>query len=221
MFRPARNRNSPGDPPPKWATIGRAGRLALVITVIVGVVIALVIIGARSADAADAVATPAMPQEPSPPPWFGGRVEMPEYGFAVTVPDGWIAFDLEGRVVAQVEAVQAHAAETPTESLVRLRSTLLAVSAVGGPLLALELSDIVKQSCSFRAASLRSCGLVAPTLRTRHSTAASMRSSDPSQASRATPASTPSISQAAQPSPMAGYRSAVAPRDKTCPTPAT
>jgi hypothetical protein len=31
-----------------------------------------------------------------------------------------------------------------------LRSTLLAVSAVGGPLLALELSDIVKQSCSFQ-----------------------------------------------------------------------
>ena len=91
-------------------------------------------------------------QEPSPepPPWFGGRVEMPENGFAVTVPDGWIAFDLEGDVVAQVEAVQARAPETPTETLDGWRSGLTAMSAVGGGLLALELSDVVKQSCSLQ-----------------------------------------------------------------------
>lgn len=38
---------------------------------------------------------------PEPPPWFGGRVEMPEHGFAVTVPEGWLAFgpeDLEEQV---------------------------------------------------------------------------------------------------------------------------
>jgi hypothetical protein len=48
-----------------------------------------------------ASAVPAIAQEPSPPPWFGGRVEMPEYGFAVTVPGGWIAFDMMGDVESQ------------------------------------------------------------------------------------------------------------------------
>jgi hypothetical protein len=28
-----------------------------------------------------------------PPPWVGGRVEMPEHGFAVTLPDEWVGFD--------------------------------------------------------------------------------------------------------------------------------
>ena len=43
-------------------------------------------------------------QEPSPepPPWFGGRVEMPEHGFAVTGPDHWVAFDATGDVDEQV-----------------------------------------------------------------------------------------------------------------------
>jgi hypothetical protein len=98
-------------------------------------------------------ATPATAQEPSPPPWFGGRVEMPEHGYAVTVPDGWVAFDLEGDVVAQVEAVQAHTAETPTEPWDGLRSSLRASSVAGGQLLALEPSDIVKQSCNFQRPS--------------------------------------------------------------------
>jgi hypothetical protein len=38
-------------------------------------------------------ATPAIAQEPSPPPWFGGRVEMPEHGFALTFPEGWTIFE--------------------------------------------------------------------------------------------------------------------------------
>ena len=41
---------------------------------------------------------------PEPPPWFGGRVEMPEHGFAVTVPDGWVAFDLAADLGRQVDA---------------------------------------------------------------------------------------------------------------------
>ena len=42
-------------------------------------------------------------QEPSPepPPWFGGRVEMPEHGFAVTLPDDWVAFDPSADVYEQ------------------------------------------------------------------------------------------------------------------------
>jgi len=50
------------------------------------------------------VAQPPSPS-PEPPPWFGGRVEMPEHGFAVTVPDGWVAFDLAGDIADQLDAV--------------------------------------------------------------------------------------------------------------------
>jgi len=51
----------------------------------------------------------AVAQSPSPvpPPWFGGRVEMPEYGFAVTVPDGWVAVDVMGDVESQARTVAA------------------------------------------------------------------------------------------------------------------
>ena len=41
---------------------------------------------------------------PEPPPWFGGRVEMPEHGVAVTFPDDLVAFDLTEDIGAQVEA---------------------------------------------------------------------------------------------------------------------
>ena len=49
--------------------------------------------------------TVAQSPSPEPPPWFGGRVEMPEYGFAVTVPDGWVAFDPAGDIADQLDAV--------------------------------------------------------------------------------------------------------------------
>lgn len=40
-----------------------------------------------------------------PPPWFGGqRVEMPEYGLAVTLPDDWVAFDTSVDAVSQLQA---------------------------------------------------------------------------------------------------------------------
>jgi hypothetical protein len=89
-FRPARNRNDPGDPPPKWAPLGRAGRLILLVTVIVGIVIALLIMTSRTAGAADSADGAASQPEPSAPPWFGGRVEVPEAGFAATFPEGWV-----------------------------------------------------------------------------------------------------------------------------------
>ncbi len=41
---------------------------------------------------------------PEPPPWFGGRVELPEHGVAVTFPDDLVAFDLTEDIGAQVEA---------------------------------------------------------------------------------------------------------------------
>ncbi len=88
-FRPARNRDHPGDPPPKWAPMGRAGRVVLVITVIVGVVIALLIMSTRTAGAADGTDGPAATAESVAPPSFGQRVEVPEAGFAVTFPLDW------------------------------------------------------------------------------------------------------------------------------------
>ena len=79
----------PGDPLPRWAPIGKVARLGLVVAVVAGVVIALAVIVARPAEAADAIAGPPGSQNPSSAPWFGGRVEMPERGFSVTVPDRW------------------------------------------------------------------------------------------------------------------------------------
>ena len=55
------------------------------------------------------MASGALGQSPSPdpPPWFGGRVEMPEHGFALTVPEGWVARDPAGDLVAQIDVVLA------------------------------------------------------------------------------------------------------------------
>ena len=68
----------PGDPPPRWG-LSKTGRLVIAVTVAVGVVIALMIIVARPAGASDDAS--------------GGEVEMPEYGFAFTVPEWWLALD--------------------------------------------------------------------------------------------------------------------------------
>ena len=46
----------------------------------------------------------AQSSSPEPPPWFGGRVEMPEHGFALTVPNGWVAFDLTTDIASQLKA---------------------------------------------------------------------------------------------------------------------
>jgi len=51
-------------------------------------------------------APPVVAQEPSPepPPWLGGRVEMPEHGFALTLPDDWVAFDTAADAASQLGA---------------------------------------------------------------------------------------------------------------------
>ena len=87
-FRPAGDREHPGDPPPEWAPMGKAGRLVLVITVIVGVVIALLLVSSRTAGAADVADGPTTPESAAPPS-FGQRVEVSEAGFAVTFPIDW------------------------------------------------------------------------------------------------------------------------------------
>ena len=53
-----------------------------------------------------ALGSGAVAQEPSPepPPWVGGRVEMPEHGFAVTLPDDWVTFAASVDVGSQLEA---------------------------------------------------------------------------------------------------------------------
>jgi hypothetical protein len=62
-FRPGRNSRHPGDRPPMWAPLSRAGRLTLAIAVIAGVVIALMILATRPVEASrDAVAAGACVQ---------------------------------------------------------------------------------------------------------------------------------------------------------------
>ena len=89
-YKPGRNPNHPGDPPPKWAPLSRRARLALLVTVIAGVVIALLIVATRSADATDgpgmtAIGRGAWLRSPT----SGQRVEAPEAGVAVTFPNDW------------------------------------------------------------------------------------------------------------------------------------
>jgi hypothetical protein len=77
---------------------------------------------------------------PEPPPWFGGRVEMPEHGFAVTVPDGWAAFASSGDPVEQ--ARNAAALIDPgasEEGIDLLAQALRARQLAGGPLWMYEL----------------------------------------------------------------------------------
>jgi len=61
---------------------------------------------------------PALAQETSPPPWFGGRVEMPEHGFAVTIPEDWMAFDLGADTEpVKPDETRRHAMLCPSTSL--------------------------------------------------------------------------------------------------------
>jgi len=57
-YKPGRDQDHPGDPPPQWAPPSRTTRIALLLTVIAGVVIALMVISTRSAGATDAVGVP-------------------------------------------------------------------------------------------------------------------------------------------------------------------
>ena len=82
-YKPGRNPNHPGDPPPKWAPLGKGTRIALLVTVIAGIVIALLIITTRSADAVSDHPGAASHDV------SGQRVEMPWAGVAVTFPEQW------------------------------------------------------------------------------------------------------------------------------------
>ncbi len=95
-FRPARNRDHPGDPPPRWAPISRAGRLVLVVTVITGIVIALMIMATRTTGATDDTDVATDSPGASQPPWtVGQRVEVPDAEFAMTFPEDWVVERLE------------------------------------------------------------------------------------------------------------------------------
>jgi hypothetical protein len=82
---------------------------------------------------------------PGPPWWPGDRAESAEHGFALTVPDGWVAFDLTGGLQRQVRAVATllemsdQAAQRYTQALRRVRDR--------GALLVLTTDDA---NCEFR-----------------------------------------------------------------------
>ena len=86
-----------------------------------------------------ALSSGAVAQEPSPepPPWFGGRVEMPEHGFAVTLPDDWVAFVPGADIQAQVDALESQIGGGHTY----LRGLLPAAVEAGLQLVAIEFSD--------------------------------------------------------------------------------
>ena len=46
-FKPGRNTQNPGDPPPRWSLQSRASRVAVGLTVAAGIVIGLLIAAAR------------------------------------------------------------------------------------------------------------------------------------------------------------------------------
>ena len=75
---------------------------------------------------------------PEPPPWFGGRVEMPEYGFAITVPDGMVAFSSSSDLEEQARQAAAFLdPRTSGEFIGGLTDSLRASFAGGGQLLML------------------------------------------------------------------------------------
>jgi hypothetical protein len=79
-FRPARNKDHPGDPPPKWAPMGKVGRWVLVVTVIVGIVVALAISVTRTSDAAACLDGRVSTRDTMLWPSFARRDEVPGTG---------------------------------------------------------------------------------------------------------------------------------------------
>lgn len=63
-------------------------------------------IGLTAACLLGALYVPAMALEPTSPPSFGGRVELPESGVAVTFPEGWLTFDLAADIDARVKSIE-------------------------------------------------------------------------------------------------------------------
>lgn len=97
-YKPGRDPDHPGDPPPKWARLSRTARLALLITVIAGIVIALLVITTRTAGAIEKADAGTVGSGSSPTPRVAGQlVEVPEAGLALTFPSDWvIELDEEG-----------------------------------------------------------------------------------------------------------------------------
>lgn len=93
------------------------------------------------------VTAPVMAREAAsgPPWWQGDRAELAEHGFALLVPDGWVALDLTAGIQGQVSAVASavgmrdDAAKRYTRALRRARD--------GGALLVLTTDDA---NCEFR-----------------------------------------------------------------------
>ena len=95
-YKPGRNPDHPGNAPPKWAPLSKAGRLVLLVSVIAGVVIGLMIVATRTTGAADAIDGATNQPSTSSLPTSGQRVEIPEAGMALTIPAGW-GFQVEMR----------------------------------------------------------------------------------------------------------------------------
>lgn len=79
-------------------------------------------------------------QSPSPPPWFGGRVEMPEHGFAWMLPDGWVGFDPSADIEAQIDAAFAAEGNDSVVSEATVRRNLVEASDGGAQLIAGDLA---------------------------------------------------------------------------------
>ena len=86
---------------------------------------------------------------PEPPPWFGGRVEMPEHGFAVTLPEHLVALDPGGDVDGQLRALQAPDEGLTEDVLAGVRRELTSARMDGVALTTLAF-DSESSNCRFR-----------------------------------------------------------------------
>ena len=75
----------------------------------------------------------------SSPPWFGGRIELPEHGFAWTLPEGWIGLDPSADIDAQIDAALAGSDATDGPARAILRRELDQARAGGAQLVARDL----------------------------------------------------------------------------------
>ena len=75
--------------------------------------------------------------EPASPPWFGGRIEMPEHGFALVLPDGWVGVDSSADVSEQVAAwARARPDDLAPEDVTAMSLTVATAATAGMELVA-------------------------------------------------------------------------------------
>ena len=72
------------------------------------------------------------------PPWFGGRTEVAHRGFAISLPHGWVAFDLAGDIGAQVKVARARLPDLTGGDAADLPMRLAQDLAAGVQVLALD-----------------------------------------------------------------------------------